>query len=48
MSESRFIKGIDLVVVARIKSATADYARIERDFLGACASLGLLKKDAAE
>jgi ribonuclease P protein component len=48
LNEGRFARGMDLVVVARVRSAAADYARLESDFLNVCASLGLLKKGAAE
>lgn len=48
LNEGRFARGTDLVVVARIKSAAAEYTRLEKDFLWACASLGVLGKEAAE
>jgi ribonuclease P protein component len=48
LDEGNFIRGMDLVIVARVRSAAADYDRLKSDFLGACASLGLLKKGAEE
>lgn len=48
LNEARFARGIDLVVVARVRSAAAEYSELEREFLRACASLGLFGKEAAE
>ncbi len=42
LNEGRFIKGIDLVVVARTRSAAAEYAKLSKDFFSACAALGVL------
>ena len=36
--------GHDLVVVARGRAVSADYGRLERDFMRACAELGLLRE----
>ena len=33
LHESEFRPGHDIVVVARMRAATADYARLEREFL---------------
>lgn len=46
LNEGRFARGLDLVVVARTKSAFADYAGLEKDFLKACAVLGVIGKEA--
>ena len=42
LNEDKFPKGLDIVVVARVRSQYADYARLERDFLFACEKLGML------
>jgi ribonuclease P protein component len=48
LNEGRITRGTELVVVARIKSAAAEYTRLEKEFLDACASLGVLDMEAAE
>lgn len=45
LSEGRFRHGIDIVVVARIRASKADYHMLEKDFLRACTSLGILSGD---
>ena len=45
LNERRFCAGYDIVVVARGRSVSADYRRLEREFLRAAAGLGLLKKE---
>lgn len=40
----RIEPGMDVVVVARSRSAQADYAQLERAFLGSCERLGILGK----
>lgn len=42
LNEPRLCRGAELVVVARARSLEAPYADLERDFLAACARLGLL------
>lgn len=42
--EPGFGRGHDVVVVARSRSVGADYQRLEREFLRACAELGLVKE----
>ena len=44
LNEQRFRPGYDLVIVARSRSVSADYRRLEREFLRAAAGLGLLKE----
>ena len=44
LNESRLCRGHDVVVVARSRSVGADYQRLEREFLRACAELGLVKE----
>ena len=44
LNEQRFRSGYDIVVVARGRSVPADYQRLEREFMRACAGLGLLKE----
>ncbi len=43
LNESGFRPGYDLVVVARGRSVSAGYQRLEREFLRACSGLGVLK-----
>ena len=42
LHESRLQHGLELVIVARMRSVTASYAELERDYLKACARLGIL------
>ena len=46
LNESRFLRGTDLVVVARAKAVDADYRQLERAFLSACGKLGLFAENA--
>lgn len=41
LHEHEFSSGYDMVVVARMRAANADYHRLERDFLRAADRLGL-------
>ncbi len=42
LNESKLQRGLDMVVVARVKAAHVSYAQLERDFLFACSRLGIL------
>lgn len=42
LNESRLVCGMDIVVVARVKSRYSQYSELERDFLYACRRLKLL------
>lgn len=42
LNEMKFPKGLDIVVVARVKSQYVDYFQLERDFLYACVRLGII------
>ncbi len=44
LHEGAMRPGHDLVVVARSRAVSADYGRLERDFMRACAELGLLRE----
>jgi len=44
LHETELRPGVDMVVVARTKAVDAEYARLERAFLGACARLSLLRE----
>lgn len=44
LNESALRPGYDVVVVARGRSVSAEYRRLERDFLRACAGLGILRE----
>lgn len=39
----RLIDSADIVIVARTRCVNAEYAKLERAFIGACCELGLLK-----
>lgn len=43
LNETRLADHIELVIVARTRAASSDYAQLEKDFLKACGELGLLK-----
>ena len=45
LNEERICRGTELVVVARTAAREADYARLQREFLGVCARLELLTKE---
>ena len=42
LNEHRLRKGVDLVIVARVRAVGAEYAVLERDFLHLAERLGLL------
>ena len=44
LNEHLFRPGFDIVVVARHRSVSAEYRRLEREFLRACAGLALIKE----
>ena len=44
LNEQALRSGFDLVVVARGRSVNAEYRRLEREFLSACAGLSLLRE----
>ena len=43
LNEDKLYQGVDLVVVARVRSRYADYRQLEGAFIDACTELGLLK-----
>ena len=43
LNERRFQTGWDIIVVARIRAVTAEYAELERAYLSLAAKLGLLE-----
>lgn len=45
LSETRFSRGRDIVVIARSASASADYAQLKSAFEYACAKLGLYRAE---
>ncbi len=45
LNSYRLQGGLDIVVVARSRSAQAEYAQLERAFLSACGRLGVLRKE---
>lgn len=44
LHEEELARGLDMVVVARMKSRAATYAELESDFLLACGRLGILSR----
>ncbi len=46
LSEQRIKCGYDIVVVARGRSVSADYRKIEKDLLGRFKNLGILREEA--
>ena len=48
LNEDAMAPGCDVVVVARVRSASSDYHQLEKSFLKLADKLGLLKKDAAQ
>jgi ribonuclease P protein component len=42
LNEGNIARGFDIVIVARARGMEAEYAVLERAFLGACKKLGLL------
>lgn len=42
LNEDKLERGLDIVVVARVRARFADYAELERDFLRACSRLGVM------
>ena len=42
LNEGRLTRGLDMVVVARVKSRYVGYAELERDYIFACKRLGIL------
>lgn len=48
LHEAEFVPGTELVIVARVRAVTADYAQLERALLSACGRLGVLREDTAE
>lgn len=45
LSESRFLPGRDIVVVARGRAVQASYAELERSYLSLSGRLGLLREE---
>ena len=48
LHEDRISTGLDIVVVARVKAAHADYWQLDASFVRLCTKLGIWKKEAAE
>lgn len=46
LNEPLIKKGLDIVVVARVKSPFVTYGQLERDFLSSCGKLGILRGSA--
>lgn len=47
LNEEKLPRGLDIVVVARVRSRHADYAQLEKDFLHACGLLGIIDESGA-
>lgn len=48
LNEEKLSRGMDIVVVARVRSRHADYAQLEKDFLHACKRLGIIDESGAD
>ena len=42
LNEHRLQRGLDIVIVARVRSRSAEYRQLERAFIEACVRLGIL------
>ena len=45
LNSNRLEQGYDLILVARTRAVEAEYSRLERDLLGCCERLHVMKKD---
>ena len=45
LNEDKLARGVDVVVVARVRAASSDYHRLEKSFLKLADKLDLLKKE---
>ena len=45
LHEGEFLRGTDLVIVARAKAAAANYHQLEHALLSACGKLGILSEN---
>lgn len=45
LHEPEMARGLELVIVARVRAAQAGYRELERAFLKACSSLGVLEQE---
>lgn len=45
LNECRLLRGLDLVIVARVRSRYVSYQELERAFLAACKRLNILMKE---
>lgn len=43
LNEHKMKKGMDIVVVARVRASKSNYATLENNYLKACSKLGILK-----
>ncbi|MGE4353286.1 MAG: ribonuclease P protein component [Oscillospiraceae bacterium] len=43
LNEDRLLRGMDMIIVARVRSRSADYRQLEGAFLDACSKLNLLR-----
>lgn len=48
LNERRVKQGLDIVVVARVKSPFVTYRQLEKDFIWACGKLGILRPRSVE
>lgn len=47
LNEEKISRGLDIVVVARVRSRHADYAQLKKDFLHACKRLRIFDESCA-
>ena len=48
LHEDKLISGVDVVVVARVRSAASRYSQLERSFLNLAGRLELMKKEGSK
>lgn len=46
LNDAKLLQGYDFIMVARTRSAEAEYSELDRDFLYLARKLGVLKEDA--
>ena len=45
LNEDSFERGLEMVVVARVKAVRSSYSQLEKAFISACDKLGVLRKE---
>ena len=45
LNEDKLLSGLDIIIVARVRSKAAAYRELEQHYLSLCARLGLLRQE---